>query len=145
MESDGDFVIAWQGSTDGAGLGIFGRRFTSSGKGDEVEFQVNAYTTGIQSRPALAWDGDGDFAVAWSSSGQDGDSGGVLARRMRFPASLDVDGNGLISPLTDGLLTLRFEFGFTGAVLIGGAVDLAGCTRCTAPEIESYLEQQSSN
>lgn len=52
---------------------------------------------------------------------------------------LDVDGDGSAEPLTDALLILRSLFGFTGASLITGAVDLANCTRCTAPEIEAYL------
>ena len=43
-------------------------------------------------------------------------------------------------PLTDGLLMLRRLFGFSGNVLISGAVNTAGCTRCTASEIEAYLD-----
>jgi hypothetical protein len=64
----------------------------------------------------------------------------VFAQRLRSVAALDVDGNGQVTPLTDGLLVLRFEFGFSGAVLVTGAVDLVGCTRCTAPSIEAYLQ-----
>jgi hypothetical protein len=52
--------------------------------------------------------------------------------------SLDVDGNGVKEPLTDGLLTLRYLFGFRGATLITGAV-AGNCTRCTAVAIEAYL------
>jgi DNA-binding beta-propeller fold protein YncE len=52
----------------------------------------------------------------------------------------DVDGNGQFDALTDGLLLLRYSFGFTGAPLVAGAVDLANCTRCTAAEIEAYIE-----
>jgi hypothetical protein len=54
-------------------------------------------------------------------------------------ASLDVDGDGDVGALTDGLLILRHLFGFTGATLVSGAVDLVECTRCTAPEIELFL------
>ncbi|HVS62143.1 MAG TPA: DUF4331 family protein [Thermoanaerobaculia bacterium] len=67
------------------------------------------------------------------SSGQDHRHG-----RSVLPA-LDVDGNGVVDALTDGLLVLRFAFGFTGGTLVAGAVDLAGCTRCTAEAIVSYL------
>ena len=52
--------------------------------------------------------------------------------------ALDVDGNGVKDPLTDGLLTLRYLFGFRGATLITGAV-AGNCTRCTAVAIEAYL------
>ena len=53
---------------------------------------------------------------------------------------LDVDGNNAVEALTDGLLTIRHEFGFSGADLIDGAI-APSCTRCTAAEIESYLAQ----
>ena len=45
--------------------------------------------------------------------------------------NLDVDGDGEVEPLTDGLLILRNRFGFTGATLVAGAVDV---TR-TAPAV----------
>jgi hypothetical protein len=52
---------------------------------------------------------------------------------------LDVDGDGERDPLTDGVLTLRWMFGFRGLELIAFAVDQLDCTRCTATAIESYL------
>jgi len=52
--------------------------------------------------------------------------------------NLDVDGNGKATALEDGLLIIRYLFGFRGATLIGGAV-AADCTRCTAAAIEAYL------
>jgi predicted outer membrane repeat protein len=56
------------------------------------------------------------------------------------PAQLlaDIDGNGMVQALTDGLLMLRFAFGFTGATLVSGAV-AGNCLRCTAAEIVAYL------
>ena len=51
---------------------------------------------------------------------------------------MDIDGNGAAEPLTDGLLVLRYLFGFRGATLITGAVG-GGCTRCDAPAIEAYI------
>ena len=55
------------------------------------------------------------------------------------PVLLDIDGDGVVAPLTDGLLVLRFLFGFDGAVLTTGAVG-AGCTRCDSEVIVSYLK-----
>jgi DNA-binding beta-propeller fold protein YncE len=52
----------------------------------------------------------------------------------------DIDGDGQFDALTDGLLLLRYGFGFTGATLVTGAVDLANCTRCTAAAIEAYIQ-----
>ena len=56
------------------------------------------------------------------------------------PAStIDIDGNGVADPLADGLLFLRYLFGFRGATLIAGAV-AGDCTRCTAAEIEAFID-----
>jgi hypothetical protein len=52
---------------------------------------------------------------------------------------LDIDGDGEVLPLTDGLLVLRWLFGFSGATLVGGAVDLGDCTRCTGGDVAGYL------
>lgn len=53
--------------------------------------------------------------------------------------SLDVDGNGQFDALTDGLLTIRYAFGFSGPALTSGAVAL-DCTRCTEQAITSCLD-----
>ena len=52
---------------------------------------------------------------------------------------LDIDGNGSLGPLTDGLLVLRYLFSFTGPTLVNGAIG-ANCTRCDAPAITTYLQ-----
>jgi DNA-binding beta-propeller fold protein YncE len=64
----------------------------------------------------------------------------AVAVLTTVPAAYDIDGDGDLQPLTDGLLLLRFLFGLDGDPLIDGAVDLVECTRCTAPEIESFIE-----
>jgi hypothetical protein len=51
----------------------------------------------------------------------------------------DIDGNGDIDALTDGLLTLRYLFGLQGDTLINGVV-AEDATRKTAEEIEAHLE-----
>ena len=51
---------------------------------------------------------------------------------------LDIDGNGQIEPLKDGVLILRYLFGFRGAALINGAVG-ANPARFTSADIEAYL------
>ncbi|MEE9425874.1 MAG: hypothetical protein V3V18_13015 [Methylococcales bacterium] len=54
--------------------------------------------------------------------------------------TLDTDGNASVDALTDGLLFIRHMFGSRGDSLIDSAVG-AGCTRCTATEIETYMDQ----
>ena len=51
----------------------------------------------------------------------------------------DIDGNGDIDALTDGLLTLRYLFGLQGDTLINGVI-AGDATRKTAEEIEAHLE-----
>ena len=51
----------------------------------------------------------------------------------------DIDGNGQIDALTDGLLMLRYLFGLEGDTLINGVVAV-DATRTTAEEIEAHLE-----
>ena len=139
MDDDGDFVIAWQSHyQDGSSYGVVARRFASTGAARSGDLQVNSYTTGFQASPRVAADAGGDFVVAWSSI-HDGSFNGVFAQRFVVPTILDVDGNGSFGALTDGLLILRFAFGFTGATLVGGAV-APGCTRCDAPSITAYLQ-----
>ena len=51
----------------------------------------------------------------------------------------DIDGNGDIEALTDGLLVVRHLFGLEGEALIAGVI-AENATRVTAAEIEIYLE-----
>src|SRR6188474_823473 len=45
------------------------------------ELPINTYTTGAQSRPAVAADAIGNFVVVWTSEGQDGSGNGVFGQR----------------------------------------------------------------
>ena len=79
-------------------------------------------------------------------------TGGTVASNATYTAAVDiesriatlgdladVDGNGQIDALTDGLLTLRYLFGLQGDTLINGVV-AGDATRKTAEEIEAHLE-----
>jgi hypothetical protein len=89
----GRFLVAYAGDDDGAGAGVFARRFEADGTAMAVTFQVNSHTTGNQYGINAAADPAGNFVVAWNSDGQDGSSTGVYARRFGglVPASLRVD------------------------------------------------------
>ena len=52
---------------------------------------------------------------------------------------LDIDGDGSTEALTDGLLLLRYLFGFDGATLIEGAVG-TDAPRTAADEIKTYFD-----
>lgn len=82
MAPNGSFVITWQSSAqDGDSEGVFARRFDVSGNPLSGEFQVNEYVTGIQGTEKIAMDGVGNFIIVWQSNGQDGDLGGIYAKR----------------------------------------------------------------
>ncbi len=144
---DGGFVVVWKSlGQDGDGLttGVFGRRFDSAGVPQGREFLVNSYIVNQQGYPTLAADAARRFVVAWQSNNQDGQQGGIFARRFALPPLpaevLDIDGDGSAGALTDGLLALRFMFGFTGSTLTTGALG-PNCSRCDAAAIQAQFEK----
>lgn len=56
-----------------------------------------------------------------------------------MPSPIDIDGNGEVNALTDGLLIIRYLFGIRGDALIEGSV-ANDCSRCTVLEIETFLQ-----
>jgi hypothetical protein len=140
MESDGGFVVSWDsaGGLDGDLAGVFARRFNAGGTARTAEAQVNSYTTSQQSASSVAINENGDFVIVWGSL-HDGSMSGGFAQRFTTLEIIDVDGDGDFEPLTDGLLMLRYAFGFTGSTLTTGAVS-GDCTRCSAVSIEAYLD-----
>ena len=132
-KGNGEFIVSW-GDYD-----VYARRFSSAGAALTGDLLVNGFTPSVQSFPVIASSAGGRFVVAWSSKYQDGSENGVFAQRFAIPIPLDVDGDGAADPLTDGILALRYMFGFRGETLITGAVNDDGCTRCDAPAIETHL------
>lgn len=63
----------------------------------------------------------------------------ALMTRCVATGASDIDGNGKVDALTDGILILRFLLGLRGAALINNSVG-NNCTRCSATEIVTYLE-----
>ena len=145
MEPDGDFVVVWDSKTgDGDAYGVFGKRFNSAAVAQSADFQINTFTPGYQNRPSVTRAvGESTFVVVWQSGGaQDGYGYGIFAKRFGVqPAGpvLDVDGDGVTDPLTDGLLILRWAFSFTGTTLVNGATGME-CERCTGEEVKTYLD-----
>ena len=83
MDAQGNFVVAWRSyRQDGSGYGIFAQAFTPGGVPRGTELQVNTYTDSHQQYPAIAMNAEGEFVVAWESSGQDEDSYGVFAKQF---------------------------------------------------------------
>ena len=135
----GGFLVSWESYLqDTSSVGVFARRLSNAGAAIGAEFQVHTYTSGFQNAAAAAAGGEGRLVVVWNSD-HDGSSTGIFAQRLAALAILDLDGSLAVEPLTDGLLLLRYLFGFRGATLVSGAVDLLDCMRCAASTIEAYL------
>lgn len=68
------------------------------------EFQVNTYTTGDQLNTAIAMDSQGNYVIAWQSSGQDGGSyGGTGIYAQRYNAAGVPQGSEIhVNTFTDG-------------------------------------------
>jgi len=78
---DGEtFVVVWQSmEQDGQAEGVYAIVCKPSGEGCTDEIQVNSESWGAQRNPVVA-PVPGGFAVAWTSSSQDGFLEGVFAR-----------------------------------------------------------------
>ena len=111
MDADGDFVVAWDSDLqDGSEYGVYAQRYNANGIAAGDEFQVNTYTTNYQLYSRIAMDADGDFVVAWTSNGQDGDSYGIYARRY------NADGSAASDEFQVNSYTTNAQFGSTIAM-----------------------------
>lgn len=77
LDADGDFVIAWTSNEDANGVVgsyrvIWAQRYAAGGlaKGDRFVVNEGIDTYRYVESPTVALDADGDFAIAWSDSGQ---------------------------------------------------------------------------
>ena len=85
----------------------------------------------------------GDSLTSGAVSGEaNRDSSEAIAGYLTDAESeLDIDGDGESKPLTDGLLLIRYLFGFSGDSLISGAIG-SGAERDTAEEVEAYIKER---
>jgi hypothetical protein len=85
----------------------------------------------------------GDSLTSGAVSGEAGrDSSEAIAGYLTDAESqLDIDGDGESKPLTDGLLLIRYLFGFSGDSLISGAIG-SGAERDTAEEVQAYIKER---
>ena len=92
----------------------------------------------LQPLNALGTKGTWKLEVADQSPDDVGTVHCVILQTTSIEDPYDIDLNGVRSPLTDGLLILRFLFGFHGNTLISDAVG-QNCLRCDASSIEFFL------
>ena len=112
-------------------LFIPGGAITFAGGADSVTYTALP-TTGNQ---AIAHDGSVVTATPTNFAGQ---SAPVNVPPPVQAGAMDIDQNGIVDALTDGLLLLRYTFGLRGDALIAGVI-APGSARNTAAAIEAYL------
>lgn len=101
--------------------------------------EVDALTDGLQILRNL-------FGLAPSESAIDTDNGSrtsleeVADYLDLAPQLFDVDGDGEVSALSDGILISRFAFGITGEELVSGGVLGENATRTSAEDITNYIQ-----
>lgn len=86
IDGSGDFVVVWasQGSSDGDNdsYSVQGRRFASNGSPLGQQFQINTYTTGLQTNPQVAVDPANRFMVIWQQEGSSTSNPGSIRGRL---------------------------------------------------------------
>jgi len=83
LDDLGRFVITWSSrGQDGSGYGVYFQQFDAAGAPVGIETRANSYTSLDQLYSTVGLDASGNFAISWTSTGQDGDSDGIYARRF---------------------------------------------------------------
>ena len=133
---------------------------TSDGDNDGIS-ALDEFLGGTVPSGSVDLDGNGEYDALTDGLlllrgmfGLDGNAliGGTVASNATYTAAVDIesriailgdladiDGNGEVDALTDGLLTLRYLFGLEGDTLIAGVV-ASDATRTSAADIEAHLK-----
>ena len=92
-------------------------------------------------RHLFGFSGDSLTSGAVSSDASRDASDTIASYLTDADSQLDIDGDGESKPLTDGLLLIRYLFGFSGASLVSGAIG-TDATRNTAEAVEAYIKER---
>jgi Zn-dependent metalloprotease len=92
-------------------------------------------------RHLFGFSGDSLTSGAVSGGASRDSSEAIVSYLTDADSELDIDGDGESKPLTDGLLLIRYLFGFSGDSLISGAIG-DGAERDTADEVEAYIGER---
>ena len=92
-------------------------------------------------RHLFGFSGDALTSGAVASDASRNASEVIASYLTEADSQLDIDGDGESKPLTDGLLLIRYLFGFSGDSLVSGAIG-TDATRNTAEAVEAYIEER---
>lgn len=102
---------------------------------------VNLQMAALVIRFLFGFDGSALIGGAVGDGAEPSSASDVFDYLTEVRIGLDIDGDGEAKGLTDGLLLIRYLFGFEGEALISGAIG-ADATRRTAAEIEAYIRER---
>ena len=88
-------------------------------------------------RHLFGFSGDSLTSGAVSGGANRGSSDAIAT----YLKDADIDGDGESKPLTEGLLLIRYLFGFSGDSLVSGAIG-SEATRDTAEAVEAYIKER---
>lgn len=90
MDSSSNFVITWcsRGSFSDGTFGTFAQRYDTDGMPVGGEILLSTSTAGSLMGSDVAMHADGSFVATWQNNDQDGDEGGVFARRVAADGTL---------------------------------------------------------
>ena len=92
-------------------------------------------------RHLFGFSGDSLTSGAVSGGASRGSADAIGSYLTDADSQLDIDGDGESKPLTDGLLLIRYLFGFSGDSLVSGAIG-SDATRDTAEAVEAYIAER---
>jgi len=106
----------------------------------DVDLETKALTDGLLIiRHLFGFTGDSLVGGAVGSNASQVDAEAISANLDAAGLVLDVDDDGEVKPLSDGLLIIRHLFGFEGDALVSGALGTAA-NRTDPKEIKAYIE-----
>ena len=143
LDDDADGVSDEQEALDGTNpLNRFSCKSGCFSFDVDESLQAQPLTDGLLViRHLFGFSGDSLTSGAVSGEANRDDPDSIAGYLTDADSQLDIDGDGESKPLTDGLLLIRYLFGFSGDSLISGAIG-NGAERDTAEEVEAYIKKR---
>ena len=108
----------------------------------DEKLEADALTDGLLViRYLFGFSGDALISGATSNDATRQDATEITSYLNDAEPELDIDGDNKSDALTDGLLLIRYLFGFSGDALISGAVG-ENAQRTTAEQIDAYISER---
>ena len=108
----------------------------------DEKLEADALTDGLLViRHLFGFSGDALISGAISNDATRQDAAEITSYLNDAESELDIDGDGEADALTDGLILIRYLFGFSGDALISGAIG-ENAERTTAEQIEAYISER---